>query len=130
MKDKNHIQQVTTKAKKEDSEKVNSTKIYKLGDKVFLKKYWTRKSYWKDGIVNKRIGTVIYIIKGKQFDHKRHVNQIRWWYIESIEQNNVVLSMEMLYDAFEITPRINQKALVDVHHQLIIPHKFHEHHYR
>ena len=71
-------------------------------------------NYWEDGIVTKRIGTVIYIIKGKQFDHKRHVNQIRPQYIESIEQNDVELPMEVLYDTFEITPLINQKALVDV----------------
>ena len=47
---------------------------------------------------------MIYIIKRKRFDHKRHVNQIRPRYIESIEQNDVELPMEALYDTFEIRP--------------------------
>ena len=80
----------------------------------FYRNYRTGKSYWEDSIVTKRIRIVMYIIMGKRFDHKRHVNQIRLWYIESIEQNNVELSMEVFYDTFEITPPINQKAIVDM----------------
>ena len=80
----------------------------------FFRNYQSGKSYWKDTIATKRIGTVIYIIKAKLFDHKRHVNQIRSQYIESIQQNDMGLPTEVLYDAFEITPPINQKALVDV----------------
>ena len=91
-----------------------NTKMYKPGDKVFFRYYRTGKSYWEDGIVTKRLGTVIYIIKGKRFDHKRYVNQIRPLYIENIEHNDVELPMEVLYDTFEITPPINQKVPVNV----------------
>ena len=83
--------------------------------KFFFGNYRSGKGYWEDSIVTKRIGTEIYINKGKRFHHKRHVNLIRPRYIESIEQNDMELPMGvLLYDAFEITPPINPKALVDV----------------
>ena len=103
------------KPKKEIPKKVNfNTKIYKPCDKVFPRNYRTGKSYWEDGSVIMRIGIAIYIIKRKRFDHKRPVKQLEPRYIESIEQNNVELPMGVVYDAFEITPPINQKALVDM----------------
>ena len=48
------------------------------------------------------------------FNHKRHVNKMRPWYIRSIKRKNVALPVEVLYDTFEITLPINQNALVDV----------------
>ena len=62
---------ILPRPKKKIPKKVNfTTKNYKPGDKVFFRNYRNGKSYWEDGIVTKKIGTVIYIIKGKRFDHK------------------------------------------------------------
>ena len=43
-----------------------NTKFYNPGDR-FFRNYRSGKSYWKNNIVTKRIGTVIYIIKGKRY---------------------------------------------------------------
>ena len=61
------------------------------------------KSFWEAGTIEKRIGNVIYIIKGQQFTHKRHLNQIRK------RSSNVPdsgpaedVAMNVIYDTFDI----------------------------
>lgn len=87
-------------AKKE--EKVNIKK-YTSGDKVFFKNFQSGKSYWMDGIIQKRIGKVIYTIKSKKFTCKRHINQIRPRYGEESEKSEEEIPMEVLCDAFNMT---------------------------
>ena len=53
------------------------TKKYYLEEKVYHKMFKDNKSFWEAGTVEKRIGNVIYIIKGPQFTHKRHLNKKR-----------------------------------------------------
>ena len=81
-------------------------KLYKEGDKVFFRKYQTGKCFWEDGIVTRRIGRVIYIIQGSKFVCKRHINQLRPRYIETV-QNNEEIPMEVLFDSFQIKPPMN-----------------------
>ena len=91
--------------------KKNYTKIktnyksYKERDKVF-RNYRTGKCLWEDGIVTRRIGRVIYIIQGSKTVCKRHINQLRPRYIETV-QNNEEIPMEVLYDSFQIKPPMN-----------------------
>lgn len=94
--------------------KVN-TKIttYKEGDKVFFKNYRPGKCFWEDGIVSKRIGRVIYIVKGKKHFCKRHINEMRYRYIKTVE-NDSEIPMEVLYDAFQIQPPINSEVPMEV----------------
>ena len=92
--------------------KKNYTKIktnyksYKEEDKVFFRNYRSGKCFWEDGIVTRRIGRVIYIIQGSEFVLKRHINQLRLQYIETV-QNNEEIPMEVLYDTFQIKPPMN-----------------------
>ena len=92
--------------------KKNYTKIktnyksYQEGDKVFFRNYWAGKCFWEDGIVTRRIGRIIYIIQGSEFVCKRHINQLRPQYIETV-QNNEEIPMEVLYDSFQIKPPMN-----------------------
>ena len=89
--------------------KKNYTKIktnYKSGEKVLFWNYRAGKCFWEDGIVTRRIRRVIYIIQGSKFVCKRHINQLRPQYIETV-QNNEEIPMEVLYDSFQIKPPMN-----------------------
>ena len=46
-------------------------KRFKIGDKVFFCMFQSNKSYWETGTVDKKIGNMIYIIKGSRFTHKK-----------------------------------------------------------
>ena len=35
------------------------------------------KSFWEDGIITKRLGRVIYMLKGRRFEYERHLNELR-----------------------------------------------------
>ena len=87
-------------------------KLYKEGDKVFFRNYQAGKCFWEDGIVTRRIGWAIYIIQGAKFVCKRHINQLRPWYIETV-QNNEEIPMEVLYDSFQIKPPMNIGMLIE-----------------
>ena len=99
--------------------KKNYTKIktnyksYKEGDKLFFRNYRAGKCFWKDGIVTRRMGRVIYIIQGSKFVCKRHINnQLRPLYIETM-QNNEEIPMEVLYDTFQIKPCMNVRMPIE-----------------
>ena len=56
------------------------------------------------GTIEKRIGNMIYIIKGPQFTHKRHSNQIRKRLLDDTdssppEEKEVV---DVIYDTFDM----------------------------
>ena len=76
----------------------------------FFRNYRTGNSYWEDGSVTKKIGTISYIIKGKRFDHKSHVQQIGSIYIENIEKkNDVGLPMEVFNDVSRLHLPLTKK---------------------
>ena len=54
-----------------------TNKHYKFGEKVIYCMYQNNKTFWKMGIIEKRIGNTVYLVKGPKFVHKRHVNQIK-----------------------------------------------------
>ena len=77
--------------------------------KFTLKCSRTTNIFWEAaGKIEKRIGNVIYIIKGPQFTHKRHLNQIRKR--SSIVPDNGPaedVAMDVIYDTFDIpTPLV------------------------
>ena len=61
------------------------------------------KYFWEAGIIEKWIGNVIYIVKGPQFTHKRHLNQIRKW-PSNVPDNGPAedVAMDVIYDTFDI----------------------------
>ena len=46
-------------------------------ERKFFRIFRDNKSFWEMGAIKKRVGNMIYIIKGPQFTHKTHLNQIR-----------------------------------------------------
>ena len=87
-------------------------KIYKLG--VFFWNYGSRKSFWEDGIITKRLSRVIHMLKGRRFECKRHLNQLRPRYIKDIQKDREELPMEIIYDAFKIPVPISPSELMKV----------------
>lgn len=53
-----------------------------MGDKVDAKNYQSGKEGCEDGLVIKRLGNMMYLIKGQRSEHKRHLNQLNMWHIE------------------------------------------------
>ena len=70
--------------------------------------------YWKEGTITKRIGQVIYDIKGEKFQCKRHWNQLRLRHATEITENTEEIPMEVLYDTFEIPIPVSQCLQIDV----------------
>lgn len=63
-----------------------SRKRFISGEKVFFKCYKNNVAFWERGIVDKRIGDLIYIIKGPKNTHKRHQNQLKNVAYESMKR--------------------------------------------
>ena len=69
--------------------------------KSFSRMFQSNKSYQETGKVDKQIGNMIYIIKGPNFTHKRHLNQISAIRLpprKTIERK----TMDVLFDTFKI----------------------------
>ena len=48
----------------------------------------------------------MYMLKGKKYEHQRHINQLRPWYTENVIEGEEV-PMEVLYEVFNMpTPPI------------------------
>lgn len=78
-------------------------KKYSPGEKVFFKMFKNNTSFWEPGMIEKRIGIMVYIIQDTRFSHKRHLNQIRKRLLDdcnSTPQEEVV--MDTIYDTFDI----------------------------
>ena len=65
------------KSKKFKENNADTTKFYKPYEKICFKEYKNRKVVWKEGIIEKRIGRLVYIIKHPKWIIKRHYNQLK-----------------------------------------------------
>ena len=80
-----------------------ATKFYKPGDRVCFRNYSGGKSFWEDRISTKRLGRGIYMLKGRRFKCKKHLNQMRPRYIkDAMLKDREELPMEVIYDTFKI----------------------------
>ena len=62
------------------------------------------KSFWEMGSIKKRIGYMIYIIKGSQFTHKGYLNQIRKFLSDKVDSGHPEEkeAKDVIYDTFDI----------------------------
>ena len=60
-------------------------KRYNSWDKVFFRIFKDIISFWEMGTIEKRVGNMIYISKGPQFTHIRHLNQLRKRQTDEVE---------------------------------------------
>ena len=73
------------------------------GDKVFFRIFKDNKSFGEMGTIEKRVGNMIYIIKGPQFTHKRHLNQLRKRLTDEADRGSPEETvMYVIYDTFDI----------------------------
>ena len=95
---------------KKTIQKENQITGYKLINQVpvFFKNFRAGKIYYEEGTITKRIGQVIYDIKGEKFQCKRHWNQLRPRHTTEVTENTKEIPVEVLYDAFEIPIPVNQ----------------------
>ena len=48
----------------------------------FFKLYWKGKGFWQNGVITKRDGRFVCMVRGSKWEDKRHINQLRRWYVE------------------------------------------------
>lgn len=84
---------------------------FRINEKVFFKNYKNNSTSWEPGVIQKRIGNMIYIVKGKKFTHKRHINQLKKRSTEESEETpQVEEELFELYDTFDLqVPQTEQK---------------------
>ena len=63
--------------------------------------YCGEKKFWEEGVISKRIGRMMYISKGKKYEHQRHINQLKPRYTENVIEDQEV-PMEVLNNMFDI----------------------------
>ena len=71
------------------------------GDKVFFKMYCGAKEFWEEGVIRKRVGGMMYMLKGVKYEYQRNINQLRHRYTENVIEEQEV-PMEVLYNVFDI----------------------------
>ena len=63
--------------------------------------YCGAKEFREEGVICKIVGRMMYMLKGKKYEHQRHINHLRPRYNESVIEEHEV-PMEVLYDVFDI----------------------------
>ena len=69
---------LSKKKKKKGNKKINvSNKTYSPEEKNYFLIYHLGKSTWLEGIVEKRIGNMMYIIRNPRWKVRRHIHEIK-----------------------------------------------------
>lgn len=75
-----------------------------------LRIYKAGKKNWEDEEIVNRFGKMIYTVQGRNWRHKRHLDKMKRRYVKEIKTQQRDLSLEVLYDAFDLpTPIINTR---------------------
>ena len=84
------------------------TKCYNPREKVFFKIFKDNKSFGEVGMIKRRVGNMMYIIKGPQFMDKRHLDQLRRRILNEADVSLLdEMVMDVIYDTFNIpTPLV------------------------
>ena len=91
-----------------------STKCYNPREKVFFRIFKDDRSFWEAGTFERRVGNKMYIVKGPQFKHKRHLNQLKRHILNETDSSPLEETvMDVIYDPFNIptplaTPEIRR----------------------
>ena len=72
----------------------------RYNSREFQRIFKDNKSFWEMGTIEERVGNIIYIIKGPQFTHKRHLNQFRKHLTDSGLPEETVI--DVTYNTFNI----------------------------
>ena len=75
--------------------------MFKLGQKIYFNEYKKEKLGWKEGIIEKRIGRLEYIIKHPKWIVKRNNNQVKKRYTSKPNYRGKE-PIKVIYDLFEV----------------------------
>ena len=100
------LDKLLPKENKKPIEKKHWGKVLHIRRNIFFKEYGNGKEIWKAGVIDKRIGRLMYIIKNPKETIKGHHNQIRKTYSEDIN-NQKVETMEVIYDFLRCTDALS-----------------------
>ena len=78
-----------------------------VGEKVIYCMYQNNKTYWEMDIIGekkRRIGNMVYLVKGPKFVHKRHLKQIEKKKLSNLKENNhpEEEAMDIMFDTFNM----------------------------
>ena len=80
------------------------TKRYNPSEKFFFQKFKDNKSFGEAGTIERRVGNMMYIVKGPQFTYKRHLNQLRRRRSNEADSGSSEETvMDVIYDTFNIS---------------------------
>ena len=65
------------KTKKKKKNEIRAVSIFFRSGEVYFRIYRHGKERWESGIIDKLIGRLVYLIKGANWEHKRHPNKKR-----------------------------------------------------
>ena len=92
-------------SKKGNKKKINTSKSYSPGEKIYFLNYHLGKATWLEGIIEKRIGNMMYIIKHPRWKVRRHINKIKKRCTSNTKER-VEEPVSVIYDMFEV-PRLS-----------------------
>ena len=76
-------------------------KFYRPGKKISFLNYHLGKTTWIEGIIEKRIGKMMFLIKHPKWKVRRNTNQIKKKFTPDTNHRGEEL-MSMIYDVFEV----------------------------
>ena len=76
-------------------------KRYACGKKVLFKIYKNNMTFWEVGTVKQRVGELVYIIQGPKNIHKRHLNQLRKYWVNDLNVSTPQICEEPIDTIFE-----------------------------
>ncbi|XP_052823598.1 uncharacterized protein K02A2.6-like [Octopus bimaculoides] len=80
----------------------NTARFLKIGEKVlFVRTHKNGKQSWEDGVIIKRIGKMLYLVKSSKGVYKKHMNQLKKRFVES-EPKRMEEPIEWQYDTFQV----------------------------
>ena len=91
-----------TKQTKPGRTKIVPMKHYNSREKVFFRIFKDNKSFWEAGMIERRVWNMMSIVKGPQFTHKRHLNQLRLISNEADSNPLEETVIDVIYDTFNI----------------------------
>ena len=81
---------------------------YMPGEKVFFKAYKNNLAFWEAGVIERKVGSMIYEIQGPRHLHKRHINQLKKRSTECVEEEpprvDPETPIDTFYECFDVQP--------------------------
>ena len=100
---RNVYDKILPKQTKPGRTNIISTKHYNLGEKVFFRIFKDNRSFLDAGTVERRVGDMMYILKGPQFPHRKYPNPLMRRISNEADSGPLEETViDVIYDTFNI----------------------------